>query len=39
MILDHGRIIEFGDLEHLKQKEGGVLNSLLKSADLIKEYC
>lgn len=39
LILDHGKVIEFGDLQELKEKEGGVLNALLKSADLIKEYC
>lgn len=39
LILDHGQIMEFGDLAELKNKEGGVLNQLLKSADLIKEYC
>jgi len=39
MILDHGVIIEFGNLKDLKNKEGGVLNQLLRSADLIKEYC
>lgn len=39
LILDHGRVKEYGDLEELKNKEGGILNQLLKSADLIKEYC
>jgi ABC-type multidrug transport system fused ATPase/permease subunit len=39
LILDHGRIKEYGELEELKSREGGVLNQLLKSAELIKEYC
>jgi ABC-type multidrug transport system fused ATPase/permease subunit len=39
LILDHGHVMEFGDLSELKHKEGGVLNKLLKSADMIKEYC
>lgn len=39
LILDHGQLLEFGDLQTLKNKEGGVFNGLLKSADLIKEYC
>ena len=39
LILDHGQVKEFGDLNVLKNQEGGILNQLLKSADLIKEYC
>ncbi len=38
VILEKGRVIEFGDLNELKDKPDGVLHGLLKSAELIKEY-
>jgi hypothetical protein len=38
LILSQGRVQEYGALKDLKQKEGSVLNSLLKSDEEIKEY-
>lgn len=38
LILDHGKIVEFGYLQELKVKQGSLLSKLLKNADLIKEY-
>lgn len=38
LVLDGGRVLEFGGLAELRERPGSVLRELLKSADLLKEF-